>query len=79
MADGLAEHGTPPPTVMQLGSMLRREAAKDNGKQVANRYLAFSFHGLGSSQHTSRTLDNDCTIIVSKDLFNSEGHISGIF
>ena len=32
MANGLADHEGPP-HAMQLGSMLRREAAKDNGNR----------------------------------------------
>ncbi len=36
MAHGLADHTTPPHCAMQLRLMLRREAAKDNWKQVVD-------------------------------------------
>ena len=34
MANGRADHTIPPTCAVQLPAMLRREAAKDNGKQV---------------------------------------------
>jgi len=47
MANGRSDHATPPHCAMQLGSMLRREAAKDNGWESRDLLDAFPGQGCG--------------------------------
>ncbi len=55
MANGRADHETPPRAV-QLCSMLRREAAKDNGKQVVGfgRHLVLFKSVIWAGLHSGR-------------------------